>query len=61
MRFDLVGEQRWAQWAGPRRSEELVKSGARLRGIGVAVGARCGPASMRAGDDVTVVGPEWAG
>ncbi len=53
---ELVGEQRWA---GPRRSEILVKAGARMRGIGVAAGARVGPASMRAGDDVA--GPECAG
>ena len=37
----------------------MVKAGARLRGIGVAAGARGGPAGLLAGD--CVAGPEWPG
>ena len=49
-----------ARWAGPKRSDEVVKSRSPIAGMGVArAGARGGPGSMRAGAEVA--GPGCAG
>ncbi len=54
------GDYLVARWAGPRRSEELVKSRSPIAGMGVVrAGARGGPVSMLAGAEVA--GPECAG
>ncbi len=50
---ECCGNYLGARWAGPRRSEELVKSWSPNAGMGVArAGAQGGPGSMRAGAEV---------